>query len=131
MWFWEIFFKETQTMIGVDKLVDGLIAKLFDLFEKAEKNRDRELCAKAMLRAYYIEMLGTLKKDTLRESEINSLAFAATVNRLETRIAELILIDDEAARENGLYQFLQSTDSAGDPRKALPTKTCLRRFPSR
>ena len=65
------------------------------------------------LRAYYIEVCGnldlidSLNMEALTESSVNAPAFAAMVNHFETRIAEAILTDDEAARENGLYQVLR------------------------
>ena len=100
-----------------EKAIDGIFARIANAFEKAEKTRDRELTGKAMLRAYYIEvrgnldLLGSLSKTALKDHAVNSPAFSAIVNRLETRIAEAILTDDETARENGLFQILQTTNA--------------------
>jgi len=100
-----------------EKAIDGIFARIANAFEKAEKTRDRELTGKAMLRAYYIEvrgnldLLGSLSKTALKDHAVNSPAFSAIVNRLETRIAEAILTDDETARENGLFRILQTTNA--------------------
>jgi len=118
-------------MAITDKIVECFFDRLAGWFEKAEKNRDRELGGKAMLRAYYIEVCGnldlidSLDMKALKESSVNAPGFAAIVNHFETRIAEAILTDDEAARENGLYQVLQKTESAKEIQRGITYKNVL------
>jgi hypothetical protein len=112
-------------MAIADKLFDAILGGLGRMAEAAEKARDRELGGKALLRSYFIEvannldLLACLDKEALKKSAVTSPAFAAVVSRLETRIAEVILTDENAARDGGLYDVLKGAESSGEAQTGI------------
>jgi hypothetical protein len=102
----------------VNQLVDFAAKALGRLAENAEQDYTRRLDGAALLRSYFIELAANLDLlDCLEDSALKSVqpgspAFAALAVRLETRIAEVILTEGEAARPGGLYEVLRQTGGA-------------------